>query len=147
MITTEKWNKWKQQGSISLWHYEGFPKNICGYHLTSDQAGCEFLLGLTELFRNAEYPAQKKIILDAPTSARLAVPGCPGKCVPAARLELRFLSTACDEHWTVNESDGEVIIEMGASSLKDLERGIRDITLGQGDWSIGNGRKSLWFWW
>jgi hypothetical protein len=56
--------KWTQRGSILLWHYEGFPKNYCGYHLTADQDGCVFLIGLVERFRNAQYPARKRIALD-----------------------------------------------------------------------------------
>jgi hypothetical protein len=147
MAITEKWKEWEQRGSISLWHYEEFPKNFRGYHLTADRAGCEFLLGLIERFRKADYPAIKGIMLDDPTPTRLAVPGCRQRCIPAIRLELRFLRAACDEHWTVSECDGEVIIEMGANGLNHFERGIRDITLGKGDWAIGKGEKSLWFWW
>ncbi len=147
MTDPEKWKEWKQRGSISLWHYEGFPKNYCGYHLTADREGCAFLLGLIGLFRNERYPARKKIILDAPTPAMLAVPNSGLKCIPAARLELRFLREGCDEQWSVLGSDQEVIIEMGASRLDDLGRGIRDISRGEGDWSIGRGKESLWFWW
>lgn len=147
MTDPEKWKEWKQRGSISLWHYEGFPKNYRGYHLTADREGCEFLLGLIGLFWNEGYPARKKIILDAPTPAMLAVPNCGLKCIPAGRLELCFLRDQGDGHWSVTGSEGEVIIETGANGLKDLERGIMDISHGQGDWAMGSGKESLWFWW
>jgi len=139
----ETWNK---TGLISLWHYEDFPKSYCGYHLTADPKGCVFLLGLMERFRNAVHPARKRIILDAPTAGMLAVPNCPRKCVPAESVEFRFRRDMAGHHWSVIEKDREVRIEMGSDGLADLERGAKDMIVGVGDWSIGTGRESLWFW-
>ena len=139
--------KWTQRGSISLWHYKDFPKNYCGYHLTADQDGCVFLIGLVERFRNAQYPARKQIALDTPTPDVLSVPNCPRKCIPADRVELRFRRDFSDDHWSITESGREVKIEMGANGLNDLDRGVGDMILADGDWSTGSGESSLWFWW
>lgn len=137
---------WKKTGLISLWHYEDFPKNYCGYHLSADQEGCIFLLGLMERFQNAVHPARKRIILNAPTSEMLAVANCPRNCVPAQSLEFRFHRDTAAAHWSVTEMEREVRIEMGADGLAALERGAKDMISGMGDWSIGTGRASLWFW-
>ncbi len=137
----------EQSGSISLWHYHEFPKNYRGYHINADVQGCAFLIGLIERFRNEIYPARKKIRLEAPTSAVLAVPNCSAKCIPASSIEFRFHRELSDDHWSLSENHGEVIIEMGLNGLNDLERGFKDIQLGEGDWSTGRGNESLWFWW
>jgi hypothetical protein len=139
--------QWNRRGSISLWHYDGFPKSYCGYHLSADQAGCAFLSGLIARFRNAQYPARKKIALDRPTPEVLSVPNCPKQCLPAEHVELCFRSDWDDGHWSVGERDGEVVIEMGARGLNDIDRGAADMARAAGDWSTGSGTQSLWFWW
>ena len=139
--------RWTNYGSISLWHYEGFPKNYNGYHLAADNQGCIFLLGLVERFRNAQYPARKAIALTPPAADQLAVPNCPQQCIPAKRVEFCFRRDYADVHWSIVDHDGSIIIETGATGLCALDRGVGDILLGKGDWSTGEGTQSLWFWW
>ena len=138
---------WTQRGTISLWHYEGFPKDYCGYHLTADRDGCVFLAGLVERFRKAQYPARKRISLDAPTSEILSVPNCARKCISAESVELRFRRDFSSDHWSATEIGSEVRIEMGANGLDDFDRGVADMMAAGGDWSTGAGEESLWFWW
>lgn len=139
--------RWRNRGSISIWHYEGFPDNYHGYHLTADAQGCVFLLGLIELFRNAQYPARKVMELTTPTSDHLAIPNCPQKCIRASMAEFRFRREYPDSHWSIAETDGKVIIETGAIGLCELDRGFADVALGKGDWATGDGNSALWFWW
>lgn len=138
--------RWKNRGSISLWHYEGFPKNYCGYHLTADAEGCRFLSGLFERFREAKYPARKRILLDPPTPDQLKIPNCSRKCVPARWVEFRFRREFDKDHWQITENEGAVTIETGEAGLSELDRGVADIIRGEGDWSIGSEKNSLWFW-
>ena len=112
--------KWKPAGVISLWHYDGFPKNYCGFHLTADQNACPSLLRLVT---------------------------CSQKCIPAEHLEIRFRREYSDDHWAVTENDQGIAVEMGVDGLNNFERGIADVMSGKGDWSIGSGKESLWFWW
>lgn len=142
-----KITKWGQRGVMSLWHYEGFPRNYPGYHLTANSDGCAFLIGLFKLFRNAKYPARRDIALNPPSSAILAIPNCHQPCVPARRVEFRFRRDFEDTHWTIAESRGEVVIELGMDGLNALEQGASDMLRGEGDWCIGAGTESLWFWW
>ncbi len=138
--------RWMNCGSISIWHYEDFPRNYHGYHLTADDQGCVFLLGLIDLFRNARYPARKFVELAIPTSEHLAIPNCPRRCIPAHTAEFRFRGDHPESHWSISEADGKVEIETGATGLGQLDRGFADISLNNGDWAIGDGNNALWFW-
>ena len=138
---------WNNKGSLSLWHYEGFPRDYCGYHLSADRVGAEFLVGLIERFRSARYPARKVVALDVPSQEVLSVPNCATKCINAQQVEFCFRIENPEDHWSISDSDGSVKIEMGARGLDALERGAGDMLLGNGDWSTGTGNQALWFWW
>ena len=140
-------DRWRNSGSISLWHYDGFPKSYSGYHLMADKHGCAFLLGLVELFRNAQYPARKKIDLEIPGSDQLAVPNCSKKPIPARSVEFRFRRELDDSHWMISDGGNEIVVEMGPVGLCELDRGTSDMILGRGDWSTGADSNALWFWW
>jgi len=146
-MSDPKIDAWKPRGAIYIWHYEGFPKNFPGYHLTADQQGCIFLLGLFERFRGTHYPAHKKFPLLPPTPNHLAIPNCPKAAIPARLAEFRFQRDFPNDYWSMSEADGMVAIETGATGLSALERGILDILLGKGDWFTGQGNHCLWFWW
>ena len=139
--------KLKQRGIVASWHYEGFPKNFSGYHLTADHFGCEFLLKLFELFKSTPYPARKEIILNRPTAKILSVPNCPRNCIPSFRLQIRYLQSSPQDSWSVTESGSTLTIKTGERGLDALSTGISDIHKGKGDRSIGSGHESLWFWW
>lgn len=110
----------------------GLPRNYHGYHLTADAKGCVFLLGLIELFRNAQYPARKVVELTIPTPDHLAIPNCPRKCIPARTAEFRFRRDYSESHWSIIETDGKVSIETGANALCELDRGFADVTVHKG---------------
>lgn len=139
--------QWNNRGRVSVWHYEGFPRNYPGYHLNADHGGCEFLKGLAERFRFSCTPAGKSFKLAAPTAAQLAVPGCCGKCIPALRLELRYRPDAAEDHWLIEDREGQLRIEMGPLKLAEFERGIDDIVRRNGDWAMHGNSRPLWFWW
>jgi hypothetical protein len=139
--------QWNNRGRVSVWHYEGFPRNYHGYHLNADSGGCEFLKGLAGRFRSSCFPAGKSFKLAAPTAPQLRVPGCCVKCVPAVRLELRYMPDAPEDHWLLEDREGHLLIEMGLSKLAEFERGIDDILRRTGDWAIHGNSRSLWFWW
>ncbi len=134
-------------GVISVWHYEGFPRNYHGYHLNADAAGCVFLKGLMERLRDGRFPDGKGFKLAVPTAEQLAVPNCPVKCISATHLDLRYRRDVPDEHFAIEDREGRLVIEMGLSTLAEFERGIVDISRGEGDWAIHGVGRSLWFWW
>jgi hypothetical protein len=133
-------------GVISVWHYEGFPRNYHGYHLNADADGCVFLKGLMDRLRDGHFPDGKEIKLAPPRAAQLAVPNCRAKCVSATHLDLRYRRDAPDDHFAIEDRDGRLVIEMGLSKLAEFERGIDDICRGEGDWAIHGVGRSLWFW-
>ena len=139
--------RWNNLGSISLWHYDGFPANFPGYHMMADERGCLFLIGLIERFRSSQYPARKTVPLTKPSAEQLAVPNCGRKCQLARELELRYRRELEDRHWVLSESDGKVTIELGLDGLRQIDRGATDMMQAKGDWSTGEGDGSLWFWW
>lgn len=130
-----------------MWHYAGFPRNYPGYHLNADAAGCVFLKGLIEQLRDGRLPGGKGIKLTAPTTAQLAVPNCPLKCIPATHLDLQYRMEAPDDHFSIEDREGRLVVEMGHSKLAEFERGIDDISRGGGDWAVHGSGRSLWFWW
>lgn len=134
-------------GVISVWHYEGFPRNYHGYHLNADAAGCVFLKVLIERLRDGRSPEGKGIKLAVPTAAQFAVPNCTVKCIPATHLDLECRRDAPDDHFAIEDRDGQMVIEMGLSKLAEFERGIDDISRGAGDWAIHGAGRALWFWW
>jgi hypothetical protein len=137
----------RMSGVISVWHYDGFPRNYHGYHFNADTAGCAFLKDLIERLRAGWLPEGKGFKLTAPTAPQLAVPNCPVKCVPATRLELRCRRDGPADHFGIEDRDGRLVIDMGHSKLADFERGIDDVLNGKGDWAIHGVGRSLWFWW
>ena len=139
-------DRWNNDGSISLWSYEEFPKNYCGYHLTADPKGCAFLIGLVERFEKARYPARKRVVLDAPTADHLAIPNCQKSCIPALGVEFRFRCEFDERHWSITDSRDGIVVELGATRLREFVRGVAGIVHGHDDWAIGHGIESLWFW-
>lgn len=130
-----------------MWHYEGFPRNYHGYHLNADAAGCLLLKGQIERLRDGCSLEGKGITLASPTAAQLAVPNCPVKCISATHLDLRYRRDGPDDHFTVEDRGGRLVIEMGLSKLAEFERGIDDISRCEGDWAMHGTGRSLWFWW
>lgn len=137
----------KNGGAVSLWHYEGFPRDYNGYHLSGDKDGCRFLLGLVERFKKAHFPARKKFVLDVPSKPNLSVPACPNRGLPAQHLEIRYSNKFAEDYWSLSDNGGGVLIKTGIQGLRDLHRGSNDMLQGVGDWSTGEGKESLWFWW
>jgi hypothetical protein len=138
--------RWRNRGVISVWHYDGFPRDYHGYHLHADAAGCSFLKGLVERLRAGRIPDGKSFKLAAPTATQLAVPNCRATCVPARRLELRYRRDVPQDHWSIEDLEGNLMIEMGLSKLAEFERGIDDISRGEGDWAIHGASRALWLW-
>lgn len=139
--------RWCNHGVISVWHYEGFPRDYHGYHLNADAAGCVFLKGLIERLRNDRLPEGNGFKLTAPTAVQLAVPNGSLKYIPATRLDLHFLREAPDNYFAIEDRAGKLVIEMGRFKLAEFERGIDDISRVEGDWAIHGEGRSLWFWW
>ena len=147
MLGNRKMERRGNRGVVSVWHYEGFPRNYHGYHLNADAAGCVFLKGLIERLRDGCSLEGKGITLTSPTAAKLAVPNCPAKCIPATHLDLQYHRNATDEHFVIEDRERQLVIELGLSKLAEFERGIDDISRGEGDWAIHGEGRSLWFWW
>jgi hypothetical protein len=139
--------KFQNRGLISVWHYEGFPRDYHGYHFNADAAGCTSLKGLIERLRAGRLHEGEGLKLATPTAAQLAVPNCSVACVPATFLDLRYLRDAQGDHFVIEDQDGRLVIEMGLSKLAEFERGIDDVSRGEGDWAIHGAGRSLWFWW
>jgi hypothetical protein len=146
-MATSRIEKCQNRGAISVWHYVGFPRNYHGYHFNADAAGCIFLKGLIERLRAGRLHGGEGLKLASPTAAQLAVPNCSVTCVPATFLDLRYLLDAQGDHFVIEDQDGRLVIEMGLSKLAEFERGIDDVSRGEGDWAIHGAGRSLWFWW
>ena len=73
-------------------------------------------------------------------------PGGPNKAIFPSKFELRFSVILNPYYWSLSESEGKVVCEVGNTMLVKFTKGISDILEGKGDYSIGE-EPGLWFWW
>src|SRR5512133_1596062 len=67
-------SKWKQSGLVYLWRYLENTRNYPGWHLKTDEAGRQSLLGLLQKMHAAKYSSRATVHLSAPTMRQLSVP-------------------------------------------------------------------------
>lgn len=147
----------KQSGQIFLWRYKDNVRNYPGWHLCADSQGCEFLLEVLNAF-NKSQEKSFLVAISNPPSKVLSVPNNQGgraKWQSPKELKLSFDSDAnATELWDFSFNNNLSILKFGSKGIKELKKGIQDVTNGQGDYSIGgydseSNEEStcLWFWW
>ena len=146
-MADEQVNKWRQQGRIYLWRYAGTSRNHSGWHMTADEVGCQSLLDLLDIMRDAQYAAKRTVQLTRPGERELTS-GCSARPRPATRLELSHSKPKmAPAHWCLAVEGARVTLELGAERLEELREGIQGIPSGNGDYCIGDDGQELWFWW
>ncbi len=148
--------KWKPAGITSVWRYLDNARNFPGWHLTADAESCAALQQLFEQMLLAKYSVKTSLLTCPPTQELLCVPNNQGgkaRWESVEKLHLKFDPAKQDNHWIVNPASDGLHIEIGRGKLESLRDGVRDITRGKGDYSIGPEDDSqydeqcLWFWW
>ena len=151
-------NTWKQSGKIYLWKYEENTKNYPGWHLHANNEGCASLQELIELMVKAKFSSERTISIIPPTAKILMVPNNKGgkaKWLSVDRIKVKFVKGESDsEEWSLQHKHPQLFLTIGENKLKALEKGIKDIAKGKGDYSIGYKEETtdsepscLWFWW
>lgn len=137
-------DKVKFRGNAAIWTY-GESRNFPGWHFCCDAEAAHSLLTLIKAMRAARWPARKTIPLVRNLHLTRAT-GHHRRPKFARSLEIRFKKENPPSHWSFTQTNNALLLELGEESLTDFERGIVNITRGEGDYDIG-GEPPLWFWW
>lgn len=135
-------NEWKQRGRVSIWSYDGSPRNYPGWHLNCDQAGAASLISLVKALLDSQEDAHRTVVVTGPAESQLAVPNCRATPSSPQRLVVKIAP-----EWRLSELAGKLELcfprEMGQAIIE----GLQGLVEGKGDYSIGENGCQLWFWW
>jgi hypothetical protein len=144
-----------EQGRIYFWRYQETRKGWEGWHMTADAAGCGSLVAAIDQLLAADAGSSRPFPILAPTPAILAVPN--NRRVPAVapkRFSIIFRNgEEQSRYWEIHESEGTLVLSLGAARLHELRTAIEDVAKGGGDYAVGaDGKRRpsdqcLWFWW
>ena len=135
-------NEWKQNGRVSIWSYEGNPRNYPGWHLNCDEAGVASLRSLVASLANSQELARRTVSVTRPVQEQLAVPNCSAKPRAPEKLILEVSS-----NWFISEAENKVVLGFPVEMAIELDGGLRSLSQGDGDYYIGEKGSELWFWW
>ena len=135
-------NEWKQNGKVSIWSYEGNPRNYPGWHLNCDEPGAASLSSLVASLANSQGLAKRTVSVTRPVRKQLAVPNCSAKPWAPEKLVLEVSSK-----WFISETEHKVVLGFPVEMAVELERGLQSLSQGGGDYYIGEKGSELWFWW
>lgn len=136
--------KMKPYGRVSIWTY-GMSRNFPSWHLCCNKQASSFLIALIDAMLSAKWPAKKTVPLVA-DAVLTAATGFTSEPRYARSFEIRFAQSNERGLWQLEERDGEISLSLGEDTIKELRKGIIDLTSGEGDYSIGD-NPCLWFWW
>jgi hypothetical protein len=146
----ENVNKWTQQGHIYLWQYVENTRNYPGWHLTADEIFCNSFADLIERMVTAKYSCQKSLNVTSPTREILNVPNNKGGQAKWKSPKLLILkhqkNNIPDDYFSLEESEGMVIISAGRQKLESLKECVLKIIPRDNDYSVEIGNTQLWFW-
>jgi hypothetical protein len=135
----------KRHEIVAVWRYQANTRNYPGYHLTADAAGCTLLqervatlargIGRSAVLRLSP-PTQR--MLDIPNNHRGEAP-----CTYFAELHIEVAAAQL----SISPDGRTCRLAATRADLRDLARGVDGIAQGRGDYCIGSGDQSLWFWW
>lgn len=143
-----KSNHWKFTGSFSIWRYEPKNRNYFGFHCSGNTAGVASIVSLLEAFLLEGKTQSKNVALSSPIESNLRVVGCKSKNISCNKLTLNYFSEK--EHinlWALTSGNGFVELSVGLNTLHELKDAIFGISIGKGDFCLGEKESALWFWW
>jgi hypothetical protein len=136
--------------SISLWRYRDNRRNYPGYHLSADREGCVRLVAVLSVLQSAKRGLAMTVPLAAPTAKVLSVPNNwsgLASLVPFDRWLVTVDSASDEDRLVFTEAAVACRLSLSPSLIPSVIAGVRDIENGKGDYCIGEGDHSLWFWW
>jgi hypothetical protein len=144
-------SKWEHRGKTYLWKYRDNARNFPGWHFTADNESCAAFDELFETINKARNPGVYTIPLCAPTQKVLSVPNNQGgraRFEPAKKLKIKYSPSQPDE-WNMTFKNSTVTLNIGRNYLQALQKGIKDIKAGNGDYAIGpmEDENRIWVWW
>jgi hypothetical protein len=143
-----KLNHWKFTGSFSIWCYEPNNRNYFGFHCSGNTEGVASIVSLLEIFLLEGKTQSGNLALSSPSESSLRVVGCKSKYISCSKFILNYFSEK--EHvnlWSLTSSNGSVELSIGLNTLQQLKDAIFGISIGKGDFCLGERESALWFWW
>ena len=142
-----------------LWRFPHNTRNFPGWQFVADKDGCQSLLELLDLMRNARWSAQAEIRLNKPTEEIVSVPGWPHgtRWTAASVLLIRFPKGKVPEsHWRWDGTPTQPRLNIGIDKLRELRDAIAEVAKGFGDFcvtaedsplhGVDKAKASIWFW-
>ena len=148
----ERIEKYQVSGNVYAWACKDNNRNYPGWNFTVDIRASESLFELLNLMNACEWSTKKKFMTELPTQAQLNVPNNlngKAKWKYKPNLTLNCKITESGNHWLIKELDNEIEIQFGKEKLSELQKAIKGIPKGNGDFAISdqNGENILYFWW
>ena len=143
-------HSWKQSGEISLWYYTENDRNYPGWHMTTDELGSASMVMLLDALLEDNTSASRSLFVKSPSKVQLAIPN--NKSGLAAWRSPKKLVVAYSPNaneWSLPLSEDVAVLTFGSDWHTPLRKGISNIPIGLGDYSIGSNNGSsaaLWFW-
>jgi len=146
-------NEWKQRGTLHLWRFKPDKRGLKGWHFFADHIGCDNLVELLDLLKQANYPVKRTIKLEKTPHAIAKRPAALNKSYKVLTPDsLRFVRNPETEQdqWSSKMSGQSLEIELGYDRIEELADSIRKVRNGDYDFSIGptDGEQpqNIWFW-
>ena len=143
--------RWKQRGIISLWRYTENSRNYTGWHLSADAVGCASLLELLQALTASPESAYRTVHVTPPSPTTLKVPNFrSAKWVAPTKWRIAFEpNKEATSLWNIETQQDSMNLTLGGTMIQELASGVKDISRGEGDYSIGGSDRQprLWFWW
>ena len=143
-----KSNHWKFTGSFSVWRYEPTNRNYFGFHCSGNAEGVTSIVLLLEAFLFEGKTQSRNVALSSPSESNLRVVGCKSKSVSCSRLTLNYFPEKESANlWSLTSSNNSMELSFGFNTVQQLKDATFGISLGKGDFCLGEKESALWFWW
>ncbi len=149
--------KWRMQGNLYLWRFEGDLRNMPGWHLHVDDLASASIADLIDRMLASEKPCRK--VVDIVPERPLPVnPDSPWHA--ASQLVLIYAREEVEpNYWLAELMSSKLHLTLGTNKLQELKAGVIGVPLGKDDYAIGpnvnlakmTGRERwkhecIWFW-
>ncbi|XOV85422.1 MAG: hypothetical protein ACFHXK_09945 [bacterium] len=137
-----------ERAPVYLWSYDSPGHKFEGFHITGRKSGLDKIA--TKLTA-PQHPLKKTIketVQLSPTRKRqTAVPNFGPKAISYETLEIVLDLKASDSYFRIYALGKLCKLELSPTNLQLLITGFEDIVNGHGDYSVGDDKHMLTFWW
>ncbi len=139
-----------------MWRYTPMLRMYSGWHITADIAGCDSTLELLAILSSSSGKAHRTLEVSDPRPIKADQIFRDGHVVNVrypTKLRMSFDPGLGEEDASLEEENDRLSIRLGTKSIREFGAGLKDLSGGEADFSIGFGndrdkmqRLSFWWW-